>query len=60
MVRKKLSCRALGMNCSFEIHDESDAEILAAIGEHAKRVHKVEVTETLRQRARDLIRLETE
>lgn len=58
MVRKKLSCRAMGMNCSFEVHDESVDEIVAALAEHAKRVHKLEVTEALRQKARDLIRLE--
>jgi len=60
MVRKKLSCRAMGMNCSFEVHDESVDEIVAALAEHAKRVHKLEVSETMRQKARDLIRIETE
>ena len=58
MVRKKLSCRAMGMNCGFEVHDESVDEIIAALAEHAKRVHKIEVNETMRQKARDLIRLE--
>jgi predicted small metal-binding protein len=48
----------MGMNCSFEVHDESVDEIVAALAEHAKRVHKLEVTEALRQKARDLIRLE--
>lgn len=57
-MQKKLSCRALGMNCSFEVHDESVEEIVAALAEHARRVHKVDVTETLRQKARDLVRLE--
>ena len=41
MMQKKLTCRAMGMNCGFEIHDESEEEILAALGDHAKRVHKV-------------------
>jgi len=58
MVRKKLSCRAMGMNCGFEVHDESESEILAAIGDHIRRVHKLEVTEVVRQKAKDLIRLE--
>jgi len=57
MVRKKLSCRAMGLNCSFEVHDESVDEIVTALAEHARRVHKVETTETLRQKARDLVRL---
>jgi predicted small metal-binding protein len=58
MVRKKISCRAMGMNCGFEVHDESVDEIVAALAEHAKRVHKLELTEALRQKARDLVRLE--
>jgi predicted small metal-binding protein len=48
----------MGMNCSFEVHDESADEIVAALAEHARRVHKVEATETMRQKARDLVRLE--
>jgi predicted small metal-binding protein len=58
MLRKKLSCRAMGLNCAFEVHDESVDEIIAALAEHAKRVHKVEVNESMRQKARDLVRLE--
>jgi predicted small metal-binding protein len=58
MVRKKLSCRAMGMNCGFEVHDESVDEIVAALAEHAKRVHQVAFNETMRQKARDLVRLE--
>lgn len=58
MVRKKLSCRAMGLNCGFEVHDESVDEIVAALAEHARRVHKVETAETFRQKARDLVRLE--
>lgn len=57
-MKKKLSCRALGMNCGFEVHDESEEEITRTIGEHVKRVHKMEFTETLRQKAKDLVRLE--
>lgn len=58
MLRKKLTCRAMGMNCGFEVHDESEDEILAAVGEHAKRVHKIEFGEAQRQKARDLMRLD--
>lgn len=57
-MKKKLSCRALGMNCGFEVHDESEEEILRAIGDHFKRIHKAELTEALRRKANDLIRLE--
>jgi len=57
-MKKKLSCRALGMNCGFEVHDESEEEIIRTIGDHAKRVHQLEFTDTLRNKAKDLILLE--
>jgi len=57
-MKKKLSCRAVGMNCGFEVHDESEEEILKTIEDHAKRVHKIEFTDALRVKAKDLIRLE--
>ncbi|HEU5360598.1 MAG TPA: DUF1059 domain-containing protein [Candidatus Deferrimicrobiaceae bacterium] len=58
MLRKKLTCRAMGMNCGFEVHDESEEEILTAVRDHAKRIHKIEFDERLMQKARDLIRLD--
>ena len=56
-MRKRLSCRAMGVNCNFEVHDESEDEITTVIADHARRVHKLDFTEALRQKARDLIRL---
>ncbi len=56
-MRKRLSCRAMGVNCNFEVHDESEEEITTVIADHARRVHKLDFTEALRQKARDLIRL---
>ena len=56
-MKKRLSCRALGMNCPFEVHDESEEEITRVIGDHVKRVHKAEFTDVLRRKALDLIRL---
>ena len=56
-MRKRLSCRAMGVNCDFEVHDESEEEITTVIADHARRVHKLDFTEALRQKARDLIRL---
>jgi predicted small metal-binding protein len=53
---KKLTCRAMGMNCGFEVRDESEEEILRTVGDHAKRVHKIEFKEELLQKAKDLIR----
>jgi len=58
MMQKKLTCRAMGMNCGFEVRDESEEEILAALGDHAKRAHKVEFDETLKQKAKDRIRFD--
>jgi len=56
-MKKRLTCRALGMNCPFEVHDESEEEIAKVIGDHVKRVHKVEFTKALHRKAMDLIRL---
>jgi predicted small metal-binding protein len=57
-MKKHLSCRALGMKCGFEVHDESEDEITITIGDHLKRVHGVEFTDALRRKARDLILLD--
>ena len=57
-MKKHLTCRALGMNCSFEVHDESEEEITVTIGDHLKRVHGVEFNEALRRKAMDLILLD--
>lgn len=48
----------MGINCGFEVRDESEDEITTAMGEHAVRIHKLVFTEALRQKARDLIRFE--
>jgi predicted small metal-binding protein len=48
----------MGINCNFEVRDESEEEITTVIGEHAVRVHKLDFTDALRQKARDLIRFE--
>lgn len=58
-MRKHLSCRAMGMNCSFEVHDESEEEITVVIGDHLKRAHGIDFTDALRQKARDLILLDS-
>ena len=57
-MKKHLACRALGMKCGFEVHDESEEEITMAIGDHLKRVHSVEFTDALRRKAGDLILLD--
>ena len=57
-MKKHLSCRALGMKCGFEVHDESEEEIAAVIGDHLKRAHGMEFNEALRRKAMDLILLD--
>ena len=57
-MKKHLACRALGMKCAFEVHDESEGEITLAIGDHIKRAHGIEFTEALRRKAMDLILLD--
>jgi predicted small metal-binding protein len=49
----------MGMNCSFEVHDESEVEITLAIRDHLERAHRIEFTNALSQKARDLILLDT-
>jgi len=58
-MRKHLSCRAMGMNCSFEVHDESEEEITNAIRDHLMRAHRIDFTNALSQKARNLILLDT-
>jgi len=57
-MKKHLTCRALGMKCAFEVHDESEEEITVTIGDHLKRIHGVEFTDALRRKAMDLILLD--
>jgi predicted small metal-binding protein len=57
-MKKHLTCRAMGMDCAFEVHDESEEEITEVIGDHLKRAHGIDFTNALRQKARDLIRLD--
>jgi len=56
-MEKKLSCRAMGLNCTFVVRDESEKEIVRKLGDHLKSVHAIELTEELRKKANDLIRL---
>jgi predicted small metal-binding protein len=57
-MKKHLTCRALGMKCALEVHDESEEEIAVAIGDHLKRAHGVDFNEALRRKAMDLILLD--
>jgi predicted small metal-binding protein len=56
-MEKKLSCRAMGLNCNFVVREESEKEIVRKIAIHLKTVHAIEITDELRKKANDLIRL---
>jgi predicted small metal-binding protein len=56
-MEKRLTCRAMGLNCDFAIKGESEEEIVRAIADHLKSVHAIEWTEALRAKAADLVRL---
>lgn len=57
-MKKHLACRAMGMKCAFEVHDESEEEITVVIGDHLKRAHGLEFNDALRRKAMDLIILD--
>jgi predicted small metal-binding protein len=57
-MEKRLSCRAMGLNCDFVVRDESEEKIVERISEHLKTAHGVEPDESIRRKAKDLIRLE--
>lgn len=56
-MEKKLTCRAMGLNCNFTVRDESEKEILRKIADHLLAIHAIEFTEELRKKAIDLTRL---
>ncbi len=56
-MEKKLTCRAMGLNCDFTARGETEEEIVEAIKAHLKTVHAIEWTEGLREKAGDLVRL---
>ena len=56
-MEKKLSCRAMGLNCNYVARGETEEEIVKVIQTHLNKVHAIEWTEALRAKAGDLIRL---
>lgn len=56
-MEKRLTCRAMGLNCDFAIKGETEEEIIRTIADHLKSVHAIEWTEELRAKAGDLVRL---
>ncbi len=56
-MEKKLSCRAMGLNCKFEARGESEEAIVKVMETHVNKIHGITWTEDLRAKAGDLIRL---
>ncbi len=57
-MEKRLTCRAMGLNCNFTARGEAEGEIVDMMKDHLKTVHAIEWSEALRAKAGDLIRLE--
>ena len=56
---KVLKCRDVGVNCDFEAHGQTEAEILQQAAEHAKGCHQgVKMTSELRTKIIAAIREE--
>ena len=54
---KVLRCADVGMNCSFEVRGETEAEILQKAAPHAKEVHQLEsIPPEVLQKIREAIR----
>jgi predicted small metal-binding protein len=52
---KDFHCRDAGMNCDFVAAGSTEGEVLKVAGEHAARVHKMEVTGDLTRKVTSLI-----
>jgi len=54
---KVLRCRDVGMDCSFEVHADTEEEILKKAVEHAETVHNMkEITKEVVEKVRAVIR----
>ena len=54
---KMLKCRDVGVNCDFEAHGQTDAEILQKAAEHAKDCHQgVQMTPALQAKIKAAIK----
>ena len=54
---KHLACRDVGVNCDFEVHGQTEEEILQKAAEHAKGCHQgVQLTPELQAKIRAAIK----
>jgi predicted small metal-binding protein len=52
---KELRCRDAGFDCDAVIHAQSEEEVLKIAAQHAKEVHKVDVTPAMAKQIATLI-----
>lgn len=52
---REMHCRDAGFDCDAVVRADSDDEVMAQVGAHAKEVHGVEVTPDLRQQMGGLV-----
>lgn len=53
---KVLRCKDVGMDCDFEVHAETEQEIIQKAGEHAKAKHNMpEISEEVLAKVRSVI-----
>ena len=53
---KELKCRDAGFDCDAVIHAETEDDVLAQAGPHAKEAHGVDVTPEMAGQIRTLVR----
>ena len=43
---KQVSCREMGIDCSFQIRDGDEAELIEFVRRHVERVHDMELSKS--------------
>ena len=52
---KELKCRDAGFDCDAVVHGETEDDVLAQTGPHAREAHGVEVTPEMAAQIRPLV-----
>lgn len=55
---KAIYCRDMGMNCDWMARAENEEELMKQAEQHAREVHKMEMTPEMVQKARQVMREE--
>src|SRR5262245_30395480 len=53
---KHIACHDLGFDCNHEIHAETEQELLKQVAEHAVNVHRLQVTPTIVEQVKSVIK----